>query len=181
MIWLLFGLALWWVGHFWRRLLPGAYGAAGGAARAISAGVIGVGVILMILGFRGAAPIPVWEPPHGLRHLNNLLVLVGFYLFAVSGAKTRLHRYIRHPQLIGFALWAVAHLLVNGDLASVVLFGGLLVWAVAEIVLLNRLQPAWTPPSAGPVRKEITSVLATLVLFGIVGWIHGWLGYNPFG
>jgi uncharacterized membrane protein len=87
---------------------------------------------------------------------------------------------MRHPQLTGFSLWAVAHLLVNGDLASIILFGGLLVWALAEIALINRAQPDWTPPPVGPMRKEFTSVIATLVLFAVVAGIHAWLGYYPF-
>ena len=180
MILLLLGLALWIAAHLFKRLAPERRAAMGEKGKGPVAIAILAGIVLMVLGYRGAAFIPVWTPPSWAWHLNNLLVLLGFYLFAVSGAKTRLHRVIRHPQLTGFALWAVAHLLVNGDLASVLLFGGLLAWAVAEIVLINRAVPDWTPPPVGPVRKEITSVVATLVLFGVVAAIHSWLGYYPF-
>lgn len=181
MILLILGLALWWLPHLWTRLAPESRAAMGQKGRGVVAGLILAGVVLMILGFRMAPIVPVWDPPYGLRHLNNLLVLVAFYMFAVAGAKTRLHQHIRHPQLTGVILWAVAHLLVNGDLASIILFGGLLVWAVAEIAMINRAEPVWTPPAKGPIRKEFTSVLATLVLFALVGAVHRWLGYNPFG
>ena len=67
-------------------------------------------------------------------------MLIAFYLFAASGMKTRVTAMTRHPQLIGFSLWAVAHLLVNGDLPSLVLFGGLLVWALVEMALESLLR-----------------------------------------
>ncbi len=181
MILLVLGLILWWLPHLWTRIAPDSRAAMGAKGRGIVAALIAAGIVLMIVGFRMAPFIAVWDPPYGLRHLNNLMVLIAFYLFAVAGAKTRLHRHIRHPQLTGVIVWAVAHLLVNGDLASIILFGGVLIWAVAEILLINRAEPAWTPPPKGPIRKEFTSVLATLVLFGLVGTVHRWLGYNPFG
>jgi hypothetical protein len=116
-----------------------------------------------------------------MKGINNLLVLIAFYLFAASGMKTGITRRLRHPQLVGFALWAFGHLLVNGDLPSLVLFGGLLAWAIVEIAVINRAVPGWTPPAHPvPIRKEGMAVLGTLIVFAVVGLIHGWLGYNPF-
>jgi hypothetical protein len=62
-----------------------------------------------------------------------------------------------------------------------VLFGGFLVWALAEIVLINRAVPLWVPPPRPPVGKEITVVVLALVLVAVVGYIHGWIGPWPFG
>lgn len=87
---------------------------------------------------------------------------------------------MRHPQLTGFKAWAVAHLLVNGDLASVVLFGGLLAWAVLEVIVINRAEPEWTPPAWGGRAAEIRAVVGAVVLFAIVAAVHTWLGYWPF-
>ena len=88
-----------------------------------------------------------------------------------SGAKSRAGVWLRHPQLIGVCLWAGAHLLVNGDMPSLVLFGGLLLWALAEIVLINRTP--WTRPAIiPPLRKEITVPLAALVVYGLAAWVH---------
>ena len=113
--------------------------------------------------------------------INNLLVLVAFYLFAASGMKTRVTRLTRHPQLIGFSLWCVGHLLVNGDTPSFVLWGGLLAWAIVSMVMINRTEPTWTPPEPAPVRKEIMAVVGGVVVFAVVAVIHMLLGYNPFG
>ena len=83
--------------------------------------------------------------------------------------------------LTGFSLWAIAQLLVNGDVPSFVLFGGLLVWALAEMVVINRAEPAWTPPAKGAISKDIMFLGISFVLLGVIGAIHTWLGYNPFG
>jgi uncharacterized membrane protein len=181
MILLLLGLALWIGAHVFKRLAPERRAAMGEKGKGPVAIAIVAGILLMIVGYRWAAFVPVYDPPSWGRHANNLLVLIGFYLFAVSGAKSRLHRHIRHPQLTGFGLWAFAHLLANGDLASVILFGGLLAWAGLEIVLINRAVPVWTPPPVAPMRKEVSAVVITLVLFGVAALVHIWLGYNPFG
>lgn len=75
----------------------------------------------------------------------------------------------------------MAHLLINGDLPSFVLFGGLLIWALAEIVVINR-DSSWTRPTGPfPMRKEIMAAAGAIIVMLVVGMIHYWLGYNPFG
>lgn len=177
---LLLGLALWFAAHLFKRLAPGLRARLGDKARGAFAVAILASVVLMIVGYRQVDYVLLWDAPAWAWHVNNLLVLIGFYLFAVSGAKTRAHQYVRHPQLTGFSLWAAGHLIVNGHLDAVILFGGLLIWAIAEMLIINAQEPDWTPPPKGPIRKEFTSVAATLVLFGVVAWIHAWLGYYPF-
>ena len=100
---------------------------------------------------------------------------------AANGVKIWLGRKIRHPQLTGFGIWAIAHLLVNGDTPSFVLFGGLLAWAIVHARLLSAAEGPWTPLPAAPRKKEITAVVVTIVVVLIVSTIHILLGYNPFG
>ena len=95
--------------------------------------------------------------------------------------KTRAKGWFRNPQLSAFSIWAVAHLIVNGDTPSFVLFGGLLLWAQIEIVILNRANPRPLKPAPAPVGKEIGAIAGAIVVFGIIALIHSWLGYNPFG
>ena len=99
-------------------------------------------VVLMILGYQQAEGPVWWGRQSALVGINNLLVLVGFYIIAGSIIGARISRFIRHPQLTAIKLWAVAHLLVNGDLASLILFGGLLIWAVLAVMLINRQEEA---------------------------------------
>ena len=88
---------------------------------------------------------------------------------------------MRHPMLTGFLLWTIAHLLVNGDVPSFVLFGGLGLWAVAEMIVINRAEPDWTPPAKGSIAKDGMFLVASLVLLAVIGWVHTWLGYPTFG
>ena len=178
---ILLGLIVWSAAHFFKRALPAQRAALGNKARGMVAVLAVVAIILMVIGYRGATGTVYWGRTPPMTGINNLLMIFAFYLFAASGAKTWITTKIRHPQLTAVIAWAVAHLLVNGDTPSFLLFGGLLVWAVAEIAVLNRAQPNWTPAHAVPVRKEITAAIATVVVFGVVAAIHIWLGYNPFG
>ncbi len=175
------GLILWWGAHLFKRLAPARRAAMGEKGKGPVALVLVASVVLMVLGYRAAEFVPLWSPPAFLVHVNNLLMVLAFYLYASSGAKTAITRVIRHPQLTGFKTWAVAHLLVNGDLASVLLFGGLLVWAVVTVIVINRAEPEWVRPAPVPVRKEVTAVVATLIVVGIVMAIHNWLGVQPWG
>lgn len=180
---LILGVALWWAGHLFKRLAPGPRAGLGEAGKGVAALVLVASVVLMVIGYRSAEVTVLWNPPEFLRHVNNLLMLLAFYCYAASGMKTALTRVIRHPQLTGFKTWAVAHLIApgNGDLASVVLFGGLLAWAVVAVILINRAEPRPAPPPQAPPGKEIGAVVGAVLVTGAVGWLHGWLGYWPFG
>ena len=181
MTWILLGLALWWGAHLFKRLAPARRVAMGDAAKGlVTVGVL-AGVVLMVVGYRGNTAPDLWYPPAFLSHVNNLLMLLAFYLYAASGMKTRITRTIRHPQLTAVKTWAVAHLLVNGDLASIILFGTMLVWAVLEVILINRAARTWVRPDLAPMGKEIGAAVGTVIVTGLIAAIHTWLGYWPFG
>lgn len=178
---LILGLALWWAAHLFKRVLPAQRAGLGDEGRGIVAVLVLASVVMMVMGYRAAPQVDLWYPPEWLRGVNNLLMVLAFYLYAASGAKTAITRVIRHPQLTAIKVWAVAHLLVNGDLAAVVLFGGMLAWAVVSVIVLNRAEPVWVRPAPKPAKKEITAVVATVVVVVVVMLIHNWLGVRPWG
>jgi uncharacterized membrane protein len=178
---IILGLLLWWGAHLFKRLAPARRAALGNAGKGlVTVGVL-AGVVLMVIGYHGNTAPDLWFPPAFLTHVNNLLMLLAVYLYAASGMKTAITRVIQHPQLTAVKTWAVAHLLVNGDLASVILFGGLLAWAVVEVILINRAEPAWTRNPPAPVGNEIGAVVGAVLVTGAIGWVHNWLGVWPFG
>jgi len=126
MLILILGVLLWAAAHMFKRLMPERRAQMGDKGRGAVALALVVSVILMVIGYKMAAEIFVWAPPYFLRHLNNLMVLVAIYMMSPAPKKGVILNGLRHPMLLGFALWAVAHLMVNGDLASIILFGGLL-------------------------------------------------------
>lgn len=178
---LILGLALWWGGHLFKRVAPARRAAMGDKGKGLVAAVLLVSVVLMVLGYRSADAVQIWTPPAFLTHLNNLLMLLAFYLYAASASKVWIATKIRHPQLAAVKTWAVAHLLVNGDSASILLFGGLLAWAVVSVIVINRSEPAWVPPRQAPMKKEITTPIIAVAVMGAVMGIHLWLGVPPFG
>lgn len=130
---------------------------------------------LMIFGWRSIEPTFLYMLPYGLKHAFMLLILIAFILFGASHYQTRIKSFIRHPQLTGVALWATAHLLLNGDSRSVVLFGGLGVWAILEMILINRREGEWVKPAAPGWAQEFKGLAISLVIFVVVAMIHPYI------
>ncbi len=181
---LIFGLILWWAGHLYKRTLPAQRAALterfGDKSKGIVAVILVLSVVLMVIGYRAAEFSQVYDPPSWGRHLNNLLMLFAVALFGVGGSKSRLRAKMRHPMLTGMLVWAIAHLLANGDAASVVLFGSLAVWAVGEMVIINRAVPTYAPWQGGSPAGDVRLAVISVVLYAVIAGIHTWLGYWPF-
>ena len=180
MVMLFLGVALWWAAHLFKRAAPAARARLGDPGKGVVALVLAGAVALMVLGYRAADFVPVYTPLPGMGHLNNTLMLVAIFLAGVGGTKGALYTRMRHPMLWGMFLWAVAHLLVNGDAASILLFGGLGIWTLVQMVAINRADP-WARPVAGRGPKgDLMNLVGTLILYGLIAGIHIWAGHNPF-
>ncbi len=181
---LLAGIALWWAAHLFKRLAPGVRARFGGrrpkGGKGVLAAALVVALVMIVIGYRGTDFVPVYEPPSWGRHLNNLLMLLAVALFGLGSSKSRLRRRLRHPMLLGVLTWSAAHLLVNGDLSSLLLFGLMGLWAVLEIVLINRAEPAPARFAGGSVKGDIRLAVITLIIYAVIAAIHTWLGYWPF-
>jgi uncharacterized membrane protein len=178
---LILGVLLWSVSHSFKRLLPAQRAALGERGKGLVALASGVSVVLMVVGFRTADGPVFWDRSAMTVGINNGLMLVSVYLFAASGMKLGVTRRMRHPMLTGFGLWALAHILVNGDLASIILFGGLGLWAVAAARSISAAEPIWEKPAPKPAKKELIGVGAALVTYGVFAGVHYALGHPAFG
>lgn len=134
-----------------------------------------VGLYLVIHGYAlaRAEPHVLYTPPYWLRHVALLLMLPVFPLFFAAYFKGHISDRMKHPMLVAVKLWATAHLLANGTLADVVLFGALLAWAVFDRISFKRRTPRPTP-SAGrrPTNDAIAIVAGLLVYVMFVGGLH---------
>ena len=178
---LVLGIALFVVGHFWKRVLAGVYQTIGPAAKAIS-GVITVGgLLLIIFGYKSAPFEMVYNPPIWGTHLNWLLMFLAVGLLGAGHSKGRIRSWFRHPMLMSVLVWGIAHLLANGDLASVILFGSLTIWAVAQIFVVNAATGPWERPTPGPIARDFVLLGITITVYAVMVGIHIWAGVNPFG
>lgn len=184
MIYLVLGLALWSAVHFvpslglsYKKSLQGRIGP--NAYRGLFSILILLSVALIVLGWRSSIPSPLYYLPGFAQSGAIFLLVVAFILLGAANYKTRIKRVIRHPQLTGVALWSTAHLLLNGDTRSVLLFGTLGVWAVLEIVFINKRDGEWVKPPAPSWAWEVVGVLISLVVFAVVVYLHPYFAGVP--
>lgn len=180
MILLILGLALWWAAHLFKRVAPEKHAALGDKVKGPVALTLVLSIVLMVIGYRGWFSVQIWSPPLWMTHVNNTLMLLSILLFGMASTSGRLRGRLRHPMLMGFGAWCLAHLLVNGDLASIVLWGGLWVWAIVEVKVINAAEPKWNRPEPGQAKGDVKLVVISLVLFAVITGIHGWIGPSPF-
>jgi uncharacterized membrane protein len=141
------------------------------------------GLVLLGIGYdayRAAGYIPVWDPPRWLGHVSLLLMLAAFILFISAYVPGRIKATLKHPMLAGLKVWALAHLLANGDLGSMLLFGSFLAWGVAarinvkhRSIASQHLGPVAAP--AGLRNDAIAVVAGTVAFFAFAIWLHPWL------
>ena len=145
-----------------------------------------VGFVLLVYGYGQArqATALLWQPPIWTRHVAAVLVLVAFVLVAAAYVPgTRIKSAVGHPMILGVKVWALAHLLANGTLADVVLFGAFLAWAIVDYAASRRRDRAagTTYPPGPPARDAIAVVLGAVAWAVFAFWLHGPLiGVRPF-
>jgi len=184
MVFLLFGLAIFFASHLvptrveWRQALVGRFGEL--AYKLGFSLVASVGLVLIVIGVaatRGSsADFQIWSPPVWTRHLAFTVMLPAFVLVVSAYVPSHLRDWIGHPMVTGVALWAAAHLLANGDLLAVLLFGSFLIYAVYDRFSLLRRAPAPRPPARGWI-GDAAAIGAGLVLWATtLLWLHALAG-----
>jgi uncharacterized membrane protein len=147
-----------------------------GAWKGMYALVSLAGFVLICYGFGLArqAPLILYSPPAWLRYVAVILMLPVFPLFLAAYLPGRIKTAAKHPMLASVKFWAFAHLLTNGMLADVLLFGGFLVWAVADRISLKRRSTPRAPPGAppGPWNDAIAVALGLAIYALLIGWAH---------
>ena len=129
------------------------------------------GFAMIVLG-KGDAPfVAVWTPPAGMRHATMALMLPVFVLLLAAYVPCNIRRFVRHPMLLAVKIWATAHLLANGDLASMLLFGGFLAWAVYDRVSVKKRDDRAPRPRVSPV-GDAAVVIGGLLLYVAVARFH---------
>ena len=128
-----------------------------------------IGLVLIVWGFahyRATGWIDVWHPPVAMRHITLALMPFAVILVVASYVRGRIYAKLKHPMLAGIKLWAFAHLLANGDLGSIILFGSFLAWAVYDrISLKHRSDPGAPPIPVGGLSNDVIAVVLGIVIY----------------
>lgn len=146
-----------------------------------------IGLVLIVQGYGEArmAPTLLWAPPVWTRHLAALLTLPAFVLMACAYVPgTRIRAKLGHPMVAGVKIWAFAHLIANGTLADLLLFGSFLVWSVVMFATLRRRdRAAGLRRPAGSASRDAVAIVAGIVGWAVfAGWLHlALIGVKPFG
>jgi uncharacterized membrane protein len=134
-----------------------------------------VGLIVIGYGFghyRATDWIAVWSPPRWTYHITELLMWPASICVVAAYARGNIWRKLKHPFLVGVKTWAVAHLISNGDLGSIVLFGSVLAWAVYDrITLKRRTDPGAPAIPVGGLRNDIIALLIGTLLYLALGLV----------
>jgi len=181
MILIILGVLLWSGAHLFNRFAPDARAKLGNKGRGIVAALSILAIVLMVVGYRSADGPVFWGRSAAMVGINNLLMVFAIYLFASSGAKTWITSKIKNPQLTAVKVWALAHLLVNGALEDILLFGGMMAWAVVTVIVLKRSGVVPAPYVPVAAKKEITAAVMAVVVTIVVMGIHAALGATPWG
>lgn len=134
-----------------------------------------VGFVLVVWGYGQARMDPVWlyVPPPWMRHVAFLLMLFVFPLFLAAYLPGRIQSTLKHPMLVAVKVWALAHLLTNGTLADVVLFGSFLAWAVADRISLKHRASRPVPSLPRSGWNDAIAVVAGLAVYlAFLFWLH---------
>ena len=167
----------------WRTAMLGRLGENGWKGLYSLLSIVGLGLVVWGFGLARQQPTALWSPPVYMRHVAWLLTLLAFVLLAAAyvprnAIKARLH----HPMVLGVMLWALAHLLANGNLAHVVLFGSFLLWAALSFAAARARDGAkLTTYPAGTASGTAIAVLLGAVAWAVFAfWAHGLLiGIRP--
>jgi len=177
MTWLIAGLLIWMIVHLMPAAAPGVRGRlvallGENPYKGLFALDILLGLGLIVVGWRSTVPEIVYLPPVWGRTAALPLMAIAIFLLGAAQRPSAVKRFLRHPMLTGVVVWSVAHLLANGELRSVVMFGGLGIWALLEMVLINRRDGPRSVPDAPPLVRELIGAVIAVVILVVLIWLH---------
>ncbi len=143
-----------------------------------SLGIV-ISLIMIVEGKASAPWVQLWVPPYNLRSLTHLLMISATILFVAGNLpRSYIHEMVTHPMLVSVIVWGTAHLLSNGDLASMLIFGSLPIWAVVKIVSLERtlrMQGSPLPKRRPALQWDAAAIILGMIAYSVLLVFHGHL------
>lgn len=182
---LIAGVAIWIVVHLIPGVAPGVRqklinSVGEGPYKGVFALAIVLSLVLVVIGWRSTPEEYLYVLPPWSRSAGFLLMFVSIVLFGAAHHETAIKRLLRHPMLMGVFVWSLSHLLMNGTTRALILFGGLGVWALIEMPLINAREGARELPDGPGFGTEIKGVLISGVVFVVLLFLHPYFaGVSP--
>ena len=177
MSWIILGVTLWIVVHLvptlaqpMRERLITSWG--NGGYRAVFAVTVLLALVLIIVGWRMTPQVTLYQLPAWSAPIGFVLMIVAFILFGSAHHDTIIKRVIRHPQLMSLVVWSISHLITNGSTRALVLFGGLGLWAIIEMPLINAREGKYTKPEPPGIKTELKGLAISAVIFAVALFLH---------
>lgn len=175
------GLGLFAAPHLLKRLAPDWRARQGDWVKGVVTILLIASLWVISRGYQAIDASPMlWPRVGALVWVNNILNMAALFLFAASNTGGWVASRLRHPQLTAVKVWAVAHLLVNGTVAALALFGALLAWAVVEVIVINRQAAGWAPKAPGPLWRDGLALAVAVIAWGGITWLHTRSGLWPY-
>lgn len=184
MVWLILGVVVWSVVHLYPSVAAShrnqLFEKLGNAYKGIYALLIVGSIVLIVIGWKNTIPTAVYNPPVWGRHVTMLFILIAIILFGAADTKNKIREWIRHPMLTGMVVWSIGHLLANGDIRSVILFGGLGIWAIISQFTINKREGARVIPTDSKGMKSLVILLVvSFVIYTILMFLHPYFTGMP--
>jgi uncharacterized membrane protein len=174
---LIAGTVLWLITHLFPAIAPGTRkalinGLGINPYKGLFAVDIVIALALIIMGWKSAIPSALYAPAFGPGTVPSALMFLALLFLATSSLPNNLRRHVRHPQMTAVICWGIAHLLTNGDSRSVVLFGGMTLWAVLEIIFINKRDGEWQKPAPVSHASDLLTGVVAIVAFAGLAYFH---------
>lgn len=180
---LLAGILLWSAVHYIPGLTPNfratVIAKLGNAYRGVFSLLIVASIAMIVFGWRSMTPEYIYAPPEFAHTATLILMFLSIFLLGSAKGEANIKRYIRHPMLMGVITWGIAHLLSNGDNRSILLFGGMIIWATVEILVINKREGEWIVPEQVPLKHDIKKLVISSIVYTVLIFIHPYLSGVP--
>lgn len=174
---LIAGVVLWTAAHLLPAVAPGVRAnlvnkLGEGPYKGLFAVDILIALGLIVFGWKAASPTAIYAPPLYGSIVPTVLIVIAIFLFVVSSTPNNFKRFVRHPQMTAVLFWSTGHLLANGDSRSLLLFGGLGIWALLEIIFINRRDGSWDKSASVPALQSIITVVVAVAVAAALAHFH---------
>lgn len=180
---LLAGVLLWSGVHYIPGFLPNVKAKMveklGGGYRGAFSLLIVLSIVMIVFGWRSAEIEVIYDPIPNATQVTSVMMIVFLYLMGAAHGASNIKRFVRHPMLTGVIVWGLGHLLSNGESRSIILFAGMVIWAISEILIINKREGPYEAPGPVPIKNDFKKIVIAFVIYAVLVFGHPYFAGVP--